>query len=378
MAHLPRAVARVRHALREFLIARRAEGSLAEDDLLLVGCSGGADSLALASQLAFVAPRMGLRAGLITIDHRMQEGSAEQAARVLELGSGLGLEPAIARVVDRGAGETADRGVPSGAGLGPEGAARELRYAAFADVLGETGARAVLLGHTMEDQAETVLLGLARGAGTRTIAGIPPMRGRYWRPLLGVRRAETAATCTELGLPVWQDPTNAPEGPWLTARGEPLPRAALRHTVLPEFARAIGQDPVPALARTADLARSDADFLDAVAREHFSRIERVQTGGATDVAAAPTAGAAPRGAVLALAVEAATSLADPLRWRLLREFLLRAGAPEGQVSMRHIHSVDTLLTDWRGQRGASVPGGLRVVRSYGRLYIVTPSNLERT
>jgi|SRR5690625_928283 len=359
MAQLPRAVARVRHALREFLTARLGEGCLAEGDLLLAGCSGGADSLALASQLAFVAPRMGMRAGLITVDHRMQEGSGEQAARVIAHGERLGLDPTIRRDVRRGDGA-------SGAGLGPEGAARELRYATFEAVLAETGARAVLLGHTMEDQAETVLLGLARGAGTRTVSGIPPIRGQFWRPLLGVRRSETAATCAELGLPVWQDPANAPEGPWLTAQGTALPRAALRHSVLPELALALGQDPVPALARTADLARSDADFLDAAAREHFTLIDEVPVGEATVA-----------GATITLAVDGATALADPLRWRLLREFLLRGGAPEGQVSMRHIHSVDALLTNWRGQRGVSVPGGLRVVRSYGRLYIVTPPNLER-
>jgi len=362
MAHLPRAIARVRHALREFLTARREDGSLAQGDLLLVGCSGGADSLALASQLAFLAPRMGMRAGLVTVDHRMQEGSAEQAARVTEQGQRLSLDPSIIREVVPGDGPAAP-----GVGLGPEGAARELRYAAFEEVLGETGARAVLLGHTMEDQAETVLLALARGAGTRTIAGIPPIRGQFWRPLLGVRRAETAATCEELELPVWQDPANAPDGPWLTAQGRPLPRAALRHSVLPELALALGRDPVPALARTADLARSDADFLDAAAREHFTLIEEAPAR-ETTVASGTTS----------LAVEGAAALAAPLRWRLLREFLLRAGAPEGQVSMRHIYSVDTLLTDWRGQRGVSVPGDLQVVRSYGRLYIVTPPNLERT
>src|SRR5690625_3780541 len=106
MAQLPRAVARVRHALREFLTARLGEGCLAEGDLLLAGCSGGADSLALASQLAFVAPRMGMRAGLITVDHRMQEGSGEQAARVIAHGERLGLDPTIRRDVrlDDGAG----------------------------------------------------------------------------------------------------------------------------------------------------------------------------------------------------------------------------------------------------------------------------------
>src|SRR5699024_10112025 len=176
--------------------------------------------------------------------------------------------------------------------------------------------------------------------------------------------------CQALDLPTWQDPTNAPEGPWRTATGQALPRAALRHTVLPELARALGQDPIPALARPGELARYDSDFLQDLASEHFALF--------TPVAEMEGEGKAPpAGAVVALDVPAAAGLAEPLRWRVLREFVLRAGAPTEQVSMRHVRAVDALLTDWRGQRGVSVPGGHQVVRSYGRLYVVTPPNLER-
>lgn len=363
MAHLPAPIARVRQALRDFLTARFDDGVLEPGDLLLAACSGGADSVALASQLAFLAPRLGLRGGLVTVDHGMQAGSAQQAERVVRLGERLGLSPVISRAVISGT-----HRVPKD--LGPEGAARELRFAALARAQEETAARAVLLGHTMEDQAETVLLGLSRGAGTRAVAGMPAMRGPLWRPLLSVRRAHTEGACEELDLPTWQDPTNAPDGPWRTATGEALPRAALRHTVLPELARALGQDPIPALARTGELARYDSDFLHNAAREHFPLITPVtDTKGEKD--------APPEGAVVALDVAAANELAEPLRWRVLREFVIRAGAPEEQVSMRHVRAVDTLLTDWRGQRGVSVPGGHQVVRLCGRLYVVTPPDLER-
>lgn len=346
MAHLPAPIAAVRGAVRNFLDGRRRAGTLRDDDLVLVACSGGADSVALAAALAFLAPRMGLRAGLVTVDHAMQDGSADQATKVVRLGADLGLEPTRAATVDPGT-VTAS---------GPEGTARELRYAALERVAEEYGANAVLLGHTMEDQAETVLLGLSRGAGPRAVAGMPAARGRFWRPLLSVRRRDTEDMCTELGLPVWEDPTNRPDGPWRTAAGAPLPRAALRHEVIPDLARALGQDPVPALARTARLAREDSDHLDALAAAHFHLIT-------TD----PTA----------IDIKPVEALPPALRWRTLRELCLRAGAPAAALGMTHVLAVDALITDWRGQAGISLPGGLRARRSCGRLYVITPPHLEQ-
>src|SRR5690349_10964370 len=185
------AVAEVRGAVRACL------ADLAAGDLVLVACSGGPDSLALAAALAFVAPRMGLRAGGVTVDHGLQEGSGSRAAWVVAVLSGLGLDPV------RGIAVT----VPAGGG--PEAAARTARYHALAEVAAELGAAAVLLGHTLDDQAETVLLGLARGSGSRSLAGMPRRRGTFRRPLLGVRRPVTAAACAALGLPAWSDPHNA-------------------------------------------------------------------------------------------------------------------------------------------------------------------------
>src|SRR6204780_956056 len=183
------AVAEVRNAVRCCL------SDLAEGDLVLAACSGGADSLALAAAAAFVAPRLGLRAGGVTVDPALQAGSAQRAADVADLLGRLGLEPVRSIAVT----------VPASA-AGPEAAARAARYQALDEAATECGAAAVLLGHTLDDQAETVLLGLARGSGGRSLAGMPAVRGLFRPPLPGVRRSVTAEAAAGLGP--WQDPHN--------------------------------------------------------------------------------------------------------------------------------------------------------------------------
>jgi tRNA(Ile)-lysidine synthase len=227
------------------LCVRRSLTGLPPQALVLAACSGGADSLALASALAFEAPRLGLRAGAITVDHGLQPGSAPQAARVVGTLASLGLDPVrsekvmvparppvrgLAEPVPAQAGRaepvpTSGQAAPhtteparsqpvphaaelAGSYPGPEAAARSARYAAFEAVADELGATAVLLGHTMDDQAETVLLGLARGSGARSLAGMAPASGRYLRPLLGLRREQTQAACAAAGLEPWDDPHN--------------------------------------------------------------------------------------------------------------------------------------------------------------------------
>ena len=234
------AVAEVRSAVRACL------SDLAAGDLVLVACSGGADSLALAAAAAFAAPRLGLRAGGVTVDHGLQPGSAERAGETTALLSTLGLDPVHNTTVT----------VPSGTAKGPEAAARQARYAALDAAAGEYGAVAVLLGHTLDDQAETVLLGLARGSGARSLAGMPGRRGPYRRPLLAVRRATTAAACAELGLQTWQDPHN---------QDFRFARARVRHQALPALEAALGPGVAEALARTAAQLRADAECLDDLA-----------------------------------------------------------------------------------------------------------------
>ena len=245
------AVAEVRSAVRACL------SDLAAGDLVLAACSGGADSLALAAAAAFVAPRLGLRAGGVTVDHGLQPGSAERAGEVTALLSGLGLDPVRAAAVTV---------PPPATAAGPEAAARRARYAALDVAAKEYGAVAVLLGHTLDDQAETVLLGLARGSGGRSLAGMPARRGPYRRPFLAVRRATTGAACAELGLVPWQDPHN---------RDFRFTRARVRHQALPALEAALGPGVAEALARTAAQLRADAECLDDLAFAESGQLARL-------------------------------------------------------------------------------------------------------
>jgi len=309
------AVAAVRNAVRGCV------ADLAPGDLVLVGCSGGADSLALAAALAFVAPRGGLRAGGVTVDHGLQEDSAGRAASVASVLSGLGLDPVrqVSVSVERAG--------------GPEAAARSARYAALSSVAAELGAAAVLLGHTLDDQAETVLLGLARGSGPRSLAGMPPRRGVFRRPLLGLRRPVTAAACAALGLDPWEDPHNADRR---------FARVRVRLDALPALEAALGPGVAEALARTAGQLRADAEVLEKISAE--------RTRGDSPLSASSLAG-----------------LPGAVRTRVLRSAALAAGCPAGALTAGHVARLEELVTGWHGQRWIDLPGGVRASRRAGKL-----------
>ncbi|MFE9234246.1 tRNA lysidine(34) synthetase TilS [Cellulosimicrobium funkei] len=327
-------VAAARHAVRGAL------ADLPAGATVLVACSGGADSTALAAATAFVAPLLGLRAGAVVVDHGLQDGSAAVAAAAAERCRNLGLDPVeVRRVV-----------VPT-AGDGPEAHARTARYAALDDVAAAHGAGAVLLGHTLDDQAETVLLGLARGAGARSLAGMAPRRGAYRRPFLALRRAQTEAVCRTLGLDWWDDPTNT---------GPPL-RSQVRGRVVPALVDVLGPGAVPALARSADLLRDDADLLDALAAD-------LLTAALVPPGADPGrgGGAAPRPTVV-LDVGPLAAAHPALRRRALRSAALRAGCPGSDLFAVHVDALDALVTAWRGQGPVHLPGDRRASRACGRL-----------
>ncbi|MDP9116886.1 MAG: tRNA lysidine(34) synthetase TilS [Actinomycetota bacterium] len=307
------AVAEIRSAVRRML------GDL--DGNVLVACSGGADSVALMAAVAFEAPRVGVRAGVVTVDHGLQEGSAEQAARVAALGYEMGLDPVQTVVV-----------AVQRAG-GPEGAARAARYGALrgaADALGAS----ILLGHTLDDQAETVLLGLGRGSGPRSIAGMRVIDDRFARPLLGIRRTTTRAACAALGLAVWDDPHNLDPS---------YQRVRLRVEVLPLLEDVLQGGVAEALARTATLLRADLEALDALA-----------------------AGFAFDGVLVAAELAA---MAPAVRHRVLRAWARRGGA--GALTYDHLAALDGLVAHWRGQGPIDLPGGRRVARASGRLEITS-------
>nr|WP_233158345.1 tRNA lysidine(34) synthetase TilS [Actinokineospora bangkokensis] len=280
---------------------------------LVVACSGGADSLALAAAARHCADRV---AGVV-VDHGLQPGSAEVARTAAEQLRGLGLDPV--RVV---AVEVTGRG-------GPEAAARRARYAALRAAAGED---TVLLGHTRDDQAETVLLGLGRGSGPRSIAGMRPLDPPWARPFLGVARATTEAACAALGLTPWHDPHN--DDPRYT-------RVRLRREVLPLLEEVLQGGVAGALARTAAQLRDDLAALDELADGLFDP------------------------ALRELPVEVVATVPAALRRRVLRRWLLASGVPE--LTDPHLRAVEALVTRWRGQGGVALPGGLEARRAHGRL-----------
>jgi tRNA(Ile)-lysidine synthase len=203
------------------------------------------------------------------------------------------------------------------------------------------GAAVVLLGHTLDDQAETVLLGLARGAGGRSLSGMPARRGIYRRPLLGVRRITTLSACAELGIDPWSDPHNDDLR---------FARARVRHRALPALEAALGPGIAEALARTARQLRADADCLDDLAFAESGQLRGT--------------GSDPAG----LDVKWLADLPAAIRSRVLREAAIMAGSPPGALTARHVQQADELVTCWHGQRWADLPGGVRVRRRDGKLW----------
>jgi tRNA(Ile)-lysidine synthase len=334
------AIADVRRAVREALAALRLSpatsfpAASAGKPLVLVGVSGGADSLALAAATGFEAPRAGIRAGAIVIDHGLQAGSADVAERAAAQARSLGLDPVVVMRVD--VGQAASAG-------GPEAAARAARYGAFDAAMAEVDASHVLLAHTLDDQAETVLLGLARGSGPTSLQGMAARSGAYLRPLLGIRRAMTRQFCADSGLEPWEDPHNADPS---------YARVRVRHAVLPTIERELGPGITEALARTAEHLREDADALDALALDWAIELTTQTEDGA-------------------VALDVRGLEADPpaLRQRIIRLVV----SNEFGVALERVHTlaVADLVTNWHGQKALDLPG-VRVVRQDGRL-IFTPA-----
>ncbi|QWF81429.1 tRNA lysidine(34) synthetase TilS [Amycolatopsis sp. CA-230715] len=309
------ALARVRKAVRD----RLADPSWPRGEVV-VAVSGGADSLALAEAAAFTGRRLQRAVRGLIVDHGLQEGSAEIAQTAAKTARELGLESAEVLTVEVGG-----RG-------GPEAAARKARYAALR-AAAPPGAL-ILLGHTRDDQAETVLLGLGRGSGPRSLAGMRPLDPPWGRPLLDVPRETTVAACAELGVTPWEDPHNSESR---------FTRVRLRHEVLPLLEDVLNGGVAAALARTATQLREDSEALDTLARGITAEDGQ-------------------------LAVGELEPLPPALRRRVLRRWLLDAGVKE--LTDAHLRSVDELVGRWRGQGGVGLPGDLVARRAHGRLSVL--------
>ena len=302
---------------------------LASGASVLIACSGGPDSLALTAAAGWAGARLGWQVTALVVDHQLQADSgliAERAMRACEL---LGVRALVVQV------EVGVRG-------GPEAAARDARYAALQHHAHRHGISAVMLGHTREDQAETVLLRLARGSGARSLAAMAMIDGLWRRPLLELPRAVVQRAAEDalhpLGLAPWHDPHN--EDPRFA-------RVRVRR-LLAELTQDLGPGVIEGLTRSASALRDDADALDAMADDASSTV--------TD----------PDGE---LDVVTLAALPAALRTRVIRRWLLAAGCPSEDLDRLHVLAVDGLVTDWHGQGPITVPGGCSVRRGYGRLRI---------
>ena len=284
------------------------------EGLYIVALSGGGDSLALAWAAAHELPKLGLQVGAVIVDHQLQEDSADGAARAARSAEAWGLSPVFTKVV-----QVAD-------GEGPEDAARQARYGAFSEALKETGALGLLLAHTEDDQAETVLLGLARGSGPGSIKGMAKADGLYHRPLLGVRREVLRSALSDAGEEWWEDPHNSDPR---------FARVRVRTDILPLMEKTLGPGITEALARTAELFRNDSVVLDDLAHTLFV---------SCSIEHAPGHWSA--------AVAALADQPEALRSRAIRLLIMSVGAPS--PSYQQIHDVAALITSWKGQSEVSV------------------------
>lgn len=337
------------------LAVRSSLAECSPGDLVLVACSGGADSLALAAAVAFEAPRVAVQAGAFVVDHGLSAKSATITRRADRQCDALGLAPIGWASVDVVAGSD-----------GLESAARDARYKALDDAAARYGARLVLLGHTRDDQAEQVLLGLARGSGARSLAGMPRSRGRYRRPLLGVSREQTRASCVAEGLTWWDDPMN--EDPAFT-------RVRARRA-LADLERDLGPGVSAALARTADQLREDAEHLESLAAQAVAVLLRVAPAAVRGEHAADPRRVHLEPHGVTVEVEALLALPRAVRTRAWRRLAITAGAPPGQLSTRHTEACDALLTHWHGQGPVSLPGPLLATRAGRRVSIGPPPPVE--
>ncbi len=300
-------------------LVRASLADLGAGSRVVVAVSGGADSLALAAVTAFVADREAWQLSAVVIDHQLQSGSAGVAAQAAQQLESIGVDCQVVAVEVGRAG-------------GPEAAARSARYA----VLEALEADAVLLAHTLDDQAETVLLGLGRGSGPRSIAGMSPYNGIFRRPFLQLRRCDTEQICQATQLSWWVDPHNSDPS---------YRRVRIRSEAMPLLENVLGGGVAEALARTADQVRADGDYLDGLS------------------------------ATIATPLDIATlqALHPALRSRVMRRTALAAGADPSALAASHLAELDRLITDWHGQLRIELPGGVACVRVGDCLtYVTTP------
>ena len=336
--------------------AQHGDHAVAADaPLVLVACSGGRDSMALAAVSHIVCTSMGVRCGAVIVDHGLQEGSEQVAGEAADRFRALGLGPVIVRNT-----------TVQARGEGLEAAARQARYNELCTAARESGAIAVLLAHTMDDQAETVLIGLLRSRGVDALAGMPQVFTRsgatFARPLLTLTRAETTGICEDLGVEYWDDPTNGDAVDGELPNDYPL-RSRVRHDLLPAIERFAGFNVTRHFAESARLARMDKEYLDQrsdeVMGEAVAAVDWPASSAAvsTDAPRACVAGDtndSSHGIGLMISVKRIAREPEAIRLRVIAHALSQAGV---NASAAQIAAIDRLVVDWHGQGGVSLPRG---------------------
>lgn len=299
-------IANVRRAIRETFESEELAGAKS----VLLAVSGGPDSMALALGANFELPKLGIQVFAAVVNHNLQPGSEAVALATIERLSAMGID-----------GKVLDIKVPK-RGAGPEAEAREARYSALEKQRVEVGADFVVTGHNLDDQAETVLLGLTRGSGLRSIAGMKAVDGKLVRPLLGIEKAELTQACIDSGVEYWLDPHN--QDPAFT-------RVRIRN-LMQQIEAELGPGVNESLARTASLASEVDDFLTTAALE---LVERARVGEGFEVK------------------ELAASH-PAVRNKALQLICIESGA--SSISRTQVLGVAQLITNWHGQKPLSLSG----------------------
>ena len=299
-------------------------------DFVLVGCSGGADSLALAWTTSVVGKRLELKVGAIIVDHQLITESNDVALNAKKQCEELGIQEVIIKKVNV---ELNHEGL--------EAAARIARYEAFENVLRETNAQAILLAHTQDDQAETVLMRLTRGSGAKSLSGMAQVSGKYLRPFLHLRKKFVHDSLDLIGLKAWQDPANT-DSQFL--------RVKVRHELMPKIVEVLGESAISSLDKTSQLLRVDNQALEDLAQKFFESQKDVKTNG--------------------LEISELEKLPEAIRTRVLRIFAIASGVHPGPFSFEHIEAIDALVKNWHGQGNVDLPGFIQATRVDGSLRFV--------
>ena len=303
------------------ILLQNAVSNLLKDfepaDLILVGCSGGADSIALVWSASVVCKRLNLNLGVLIVDHQLIAESNQVAENTKKQCAEFGINQIIVKKI---------KVVLENEGL--ESAARKARYKAFEEVIKETNAKALMLAHTQDDQAETMLMRLTRGSGAKSLSAMSEVSGKYLRPFLHVRKFEIKDALEKEDIKYWNDPANS---------NSDFLRVKVRNELIPKLIEVLGDSVVEALDRTSMLLKNDNDILDQIALNHYQENRQ-------------------------LLISKLEDLPSAIRTRVIKLAALDAGVNPGPFSFEHIEAIDALVTNWHGQSHIDLPGFVQASR----------------